>query len=624
MRTGAALLLAVLSAACGHRSGAHGKRVIVLGVDGMDPGFVEEHWSDLPNLRRLAAGGGFARLATTTPPQSPVAWSTFIIGADPERHGIFDFVHRDAATLQPLSSLAGTQEPERQLRIGPYTLPLSKARVKSFREGKAFWQLLSEHGVPVTVIRMPGNYPPLEGEGRELAGMGTPDLRGDFGTFTFYTDDLSQSTRDVPGGRIVAVKATGQRVILPVEGPPNTLRRDRRPASLQLIADIDPNDAVARFQIGEQQFILRQGEWSGWVRVRFPLIPGLASAAGMFRVYARRLQPGIQIYVSPLNLDPFDPALPISNPAGYSRELAARIGPFYTQGIEEDTSALRQGALDLGEYLEQSRSVARERRALLQDCLGRFGEGLLFFYFSEIDQNSHMLWGRHNDELLRTYQSVDESIGRVLDQAGGATVIVMSDHGFAAFERAVNLNTWLWRAGFLNLDDPRNVNQGEMFAHVDWSRTKAYAMGLNGLYLNLAGRERNGTVPPSDRETVRKELARRLRDFRDLENDRSVIADVSEIGPTTSPFAPDLIVGYAAGYRASWQTALGAIPPVAIEANTDAWIGDHCISAAAVPGVFLSNRAPRILNPRLKDLTVTILKEFGVAPAEGMNGQPVY
>jgi predicted AlkP superfamily phosphohydrolase/phosphomutase len=433
-----------------------------------------------------------------------------------------------------------------------------------------------------------------------------------------------ESTRDVAGGRIVAVKAIDHRVALPVEGPANTLRRDHQAASLELIADIDPNNAVARFQIGEQQFILRQGEWSGWVRIRFPLIRGLAGAAGMFRVYARRLQPGIQIYISPLNIDPFDPALPISNPAEYSRDLAARIGPFYTQGIEEDTSAMRQGALDLTEYLEQSRLVAREHRMLLQDCLRSFREGLLFFYLSEIDQNSHMLWGRHNEELLRTYQSVDEAVGSVIDQAGGATIIVMSDHGFATFDRAVNLNTWLRREGYLNLDNTQNVTRGESFAHVDWTRTQAYAMGLNGLYLNLAGRERIGIVPASARDTLRTELSRRLLDFRDSENGRTVIADMSETAHTTSSFAPDLIVGYAAGYRASWETALGFVPPEVIETNTDAWIGDHCISAAAVPGVLLGNRAPRISNPRLKDLTVTILNEFGVPPAEGMNGRPVY
>jgi predicted AlkP superfamily phosphohydrolase/phosphomutase len=604
MKLLAAALLPVLFSACSHP----GKTVIVLGVDGMDPNFVERHWSALPNLRRLRDAGGLTRLATTTPPQSPVAWATFITGTDPAQHGIFDFVHRDPATMQPISSMAETIEPAHQLAIGPYLLPLSKARVRSFRSGRAFWEILAEHGVPVTMIRMPTNYPPIEGAGRALAGMGTPDLEGTFGTFTYYTDDPSETAGAVPGGRVVPVAVVDHRVVLPIEGPANSLRRDHRPVRLEMVADIDRDAPAARFQVGERQFILKQGEWSQWIRVRFPLLGRLASAEGMFRLYARELHPGIRIYRSPLNVDPADPALPVSAPESYGRELARRIGPFYTQGIEEDTAALRQGVLDLPEYLEQSRLVAAEHTALLRDSLDHFHEGLLFFYFSTIDRDSHMLWGQHETELLGTYQAVDADIGRVLRRAGDATIIVMSDHGFAAFNRGVNLNTWLWREGFLARGGPA--------ASIDWKRTRAYAMGLNALYINAAA--------PAERDRIREELARRLREFRDPETGDIVIADVRAAGKSASVYAPDLIVGYAPGYRASWEAALGDVADDVIRINTDAWIGDHCIAAAAVPGVLLGNRRPRISDPQLKDLTVTILKEFGVAPDAAMNGRPVY
>ena len=628
MKLFAAALLPVLLwlPACSHRaSQAHGKAVIVLGVDGMDPNFVERHWSALPNLGRLRDLGGLMRLATTTPPQSPVAWATFITGTDPAQHGIFDFVHRDPATLQPVSSMAETIEPAHQLAIGPYLLPLSKARVRSFRSGRAFWEILAEHGIPVTMIRMPTNYPPVERAGRALAGMGTPDLEGTFGTFTYYTDDPSEPGGAVPGGRIVPVAVIEHRVVLPIDGPANSLRRDHRPVRLEMVADIDPDAPAARFKIGEQQFILKQGEWSQWIRVRFPLLGRLAGAAGMFRLYVRELHPGIRIYRSPLNIDPADPALPVSAPESYGRELARRIGPFYTQGIEEDTAALRQGVLDLDQYLEQSRLVAEEHSALLRDCLDRFREGLLFFYFSTIDRDSHMLWGQHEAELLGIYQAVDADIGRVLNRAGDATVIVMSDHGFAAFNRGVNLNTWLWREGFLALDHPRTPGRDEPFASIDWKRTRAYAMGLNGLYLNLAGREKHGIVAPgAERDRILEELARRLREFRDPETGELAIADVRPVGKSASVFAPDLIVGYAPGYRASWETALGDVPADLIRINTDAWIGDHCIAAAAVPGVLLGNRRPRVSDPQLKDLTVTILKEFGIAPDAAMSGRAVY
>jgi hypothetical protein len=459
----------------------------------------------------------------------------------------------------------------------------------------------------------------VERAGRALAGMGTPDLEGTFGTFTYYTDDPSEPGGAVPGGRIVPVAVVGHRVALPIDGPANSLRRDHRPVRLEMVADVEPDAPAARFKIGQQQFILKQGEWSQWIRVRFPLLGRLAGVAGMFRLYARELHPGIRIYRSPLNVDPADPALPISAPESYGRELARRIGPFYTQGIEEDTAALRQGVLDLDQYLEQSRLVAEEHTALLRDSLDRFREGLLFFYFSTIDRDSHMLWGQHETELLRTYEAVDRDIGRVLDRAGdvAATVIVMSDHGFAAFNRGVNLNTWLWREGFLARGGPSTS--------IDWKRTRAYAMGLNALYLNLAGREEHGiVVPGAEHDRILEELARRLREFRDPETGDLAIADVRTVGKSASEFAPDLIVGYAPGYRASWETALGDVPADAIRINTDAWIGDHCIAAAAVPGVLLGNRRPRISDPQLKDLTVTILKEFGVAPDAAMSGRAVY
>jgi predicted AlkP superfamily phosphohydrolase/phosphomutase len=589
--------LTVMLAGCrASPSRAHGKRLIVLGVDAMDPGFLSRHFDALPNLKRLRDLGGLTRLATTSPPQSPVAWSTFITGTDPEQTGVFDFVQRDPATGKIFSSLGETIESAHHLDIGPYSLPLSKAHVRVFRTGRPFWELLAEHGIPATVVHMPTNYPPVE-RGQALAGMGTPDLEGAYGTFTYYTDDPLTPQGPVSGGRIVTVEPRDNRVILPIGGPPNTLRRDRRPPHLELIADIDPDARAMRGRIGDQQFILQQGEWSPWIHVRFRLIPGLSSMSGMFRLYARELSPSIQIYRSPLNIDPADPALPISYPSIFSRELSRRIGPYYTQGIPEDTSALRQGVLTLDEFLAQTRLIAADDNALLDDALSHFRDGLLFFYFSEIDQNSHMLWAKHETKLLETYQYVDRALGRVMAHAQGANIIVMSDHGFAAFDRSVNLNTWLAQEGF---------------------QTKAYALGLNALYLNRIG------LAKPERGALLQELIRRLRELRDPATGRLMIESVSVVGPSSSKFAPDLIVGYAPGYRASWETALGEAPPGIVHQNTDAWIGDHCIAAEAVPGVLLGNRSPRLNTPRLKDITVTILKEFDVSPDPAMSGIAVY
>ncbi|HVW07380.1 MAG TPA: alkaline phosphatase family protein, partial [Bryobacteraceae bacterium] len=560
---------------------------------------------------------------TTTPPQSPVAWSTFTTGEDPEQHGIFDFVHRDPATLQPISSFAEIIPAAHTLSIGPWLLPLSSARVRSFRHGRAFWQLLSDAGVPVTVIRMPANYPPIEHAGFALAGMGTPDLEGTFGTFTSYTDDPFAPPTDLSGGRIVPITVTNHRAILPIEGPANTLRRDRAPTHLDLIADIDPQSRAAAFEIDGHRFVLKEGEWSPWIHVRFPFLGPVAGASGMFRLYIQQLAPGVRIYRSPLNIDPADPALPVSAPASYSRDLAQRIGPFYTQGIEEDTAALRQGVFTPPEYLAQSRLVSAGHAALLHDALDHFHGGFLFFYFSEVDQNSHVLWGKHDDDLLATYRTVDADIGQVLDREPNAAVIVMSDHGFASFNRGVNLNSWLEREGFLTLRDSA-APAGHTLADIDWKKTKAYAMGLNALYINVAGREAHGIVAPgAERGALAADLARRLRDLRDPATGAAAITSVF-ITHTSNRYAPDLIVGYAPGYRASWETALGGIPPDVIRENNDPWIADHCIDPAAVPGVLLSTRPPKVANPGLKDLTVSVLREFGVRPDSAMKGRALY
>ncbi len=614
------LLAAAASLAGCHGSQAHGRQVIVLGVDAMDPNFLERHWSELPNVAHLRAQGGFRRLATTMPPQSPVAWSTFITGWDPAQHGIFDFVHRDPRTMQPFSSMARVVDPRFQIPLGPFVLPLSSARVETLRRGEPFWRMLWDRHIPVTIMHMPTNFPP-EQAGEAIAGMGVPDLRGTEGTFTFYTDDPEEAAREVPGGRIVNVRAVNGRYELPLEGPPNSLRRDRRFAAENLIVEADPERDVARVTLGSTAVIVQQGEWSEWLRADFPLLGWLAGARGMVRVYAKEFHPRLALYVTPVNMDPRAPELPISAPASYSRAVAGAIGPFYTQGIAEDTSAYRQGVLNLEEFLQQAGLVRNDEMKLLGYSLDHFREGLLFFYFSSIDQASHMLWGKHEAELLEVYRAVDGAIGEVARRFPHAEIMVMSDHGFTSFDRAVNLNTWLWEKGFLALTGPpRGGDEG--FSDVDWSKTQAYAMGLNGLYLNIAGRERQGILQTgAQTDAVIGKLARELTGFRDPVNGHQVI----EVAPATGvQMGPDIIVGYGRGYRASWQTALGGAPPAILEDNTDAWIGDHCINAADVPGVLLSNHTLRAERPSLKDVTVTVLGAFGVGAGRGMTGRNVF
>jgi predicted AlkP superfamily phosphohydrolase/phosphomutase len=590
----------------------------------MDPGFVERHWSDLPNLARLRDRGTFSRLGTTTPPQSPVAWSAFITGLEPEAHGIFDFVHRDRLTLQLFSSMSRTEEPRFALPLGPYRFPLSGSRVISLRGGTPFWQLLSQHGTPVTVIHMPTNYPPAEA-GHALSGMGTPDLRGTLGTFAFYTDDPEELSREVAGGRIVKMDLAGGRAVLPVEGPPNPLRKDHRYASIEMTVDVDADAPVARLKVGDELAVIRQGEWSNWMAADFPLLAHLASARGMFRVFAKQLHPRFELYVSPVNIDPVSPVLPVSAPGDWAGHVARETGRFFTLGIPEDTAALRQGVFNRADFQSQSSRVFEDEHRLLLYSLQNFQGGFLFFYFSSVDQNSHMMWGKHEPELLRVYQEIDASIGEAMRAAPNADLIVMSDHGFTSFDRAVHLNAWLQHRGFLALRG--QAGNDTSLNSIDWQSTEAYAVGLNGLYLNLKGREEHGIVETGRRgNATLANLRDQLLAWRDPDNGKQVVEAVHETAAAkqNAGVAPDLIVGYAPGYRGSWQTGLGATPVAEIEDNNDAWIGDHCIDPAAVPGVLFTSRKTSPSNPRLQDVTASILKLYGIAPPPSATGRSFF
>ena len=578
----------------------------------MDPGFVERHWTDLPNLNRLRREGSFHRLGTTMPPQSPVAWSTFITGLPPAEHGIFDFVHRDPATLQVFSSMARTEPGRWNLPLGPYVLPLSAARIVSQRRGTPFWQTLWSHGVPVTVIRMPTNYPPLQA-GNALAGMGTPDLRGTLGTFTFYTDNVEEISHGVSGGRIAKVHLNNGHVEIPVEGPPNTLRKDEKFSVVNLIVDVDSENAVARLRVGETVTILKQGEWSDWITADFTLIPHLASAYGMFRVFAKQLHPGFQIYVSAVNDDPLRPALPIAAPPSWSRTVARKIGRFFTLGTPEDTSALRSHALTHDEFLEQTSLVFEDERKLFRQSIRDFDGGFLFIYFSSIDQNSHILWGRYDGELLKVYREIDKCIGEARASLPNVDLIVMSDHGFSTFDRAANLNTWLRHRGYLSLKTEPGDDTG--LSNIDWTATEAYAVGLNGLYLNAQGREAHGVVKRGmASEATLNNLREQLLQWRDPTTGRQVVTAVARTKPSVdnAGVAPDLIIGYNAGYRASWQTGVGATPLAELEDNTDEWIADHCIDPRLVPGVLFLSTKRTLDKPRISDVTELILERFRV------------
>jgi predicted AlkP superfamily phosphohydrolase/phosphomutase len=632
---------------CQPRKWQGDQKLIILGIDGMDPQLLKKFMAEgkMPNFSALAQKGSFRLLTTSIPPQSPVAWSNLITGMNAGGHGIFDFIHRDPKTLQPYFSASRVEPPKHGIHLGSWVIPIGGGTAEQLRQGKAFWETLDNYGVPNTVLLMPSNFPPVKARGYTLSGMGTPDLRGSYGTFSFYTDDPMTAAGMVEGGQIIPVQVEDSQVAAKLIGPDNTFRKGSPPTLEPFTVSVDPLEPVARFSVQDQNFVLREGEWSDWIHIQFQLIPFIGNVKGICRFYLKQAHPRFELYVSPINIDPADPALPLSTPKSYSRELAEEVGEFYTQGISEDTKALSAGVLDDKEYLQQAKTVLAEHRQIFDAEFPKFHSGLFFFYFSSLDLNSHMFWrlidpqhpeydaalaAQYGSALPEFYQQIDHVLGEVLQRMDDrTTLMVLSDHGFAPYNRSFNLNTWLLDNGYITLKNEPNPDQNEAFANVDWSRTRAYGLGLNGLYLNLKGREREGIVGPGTAaDSLLREIKDKLLAVRDPQNNLAAITRVDRASDVyQGPYAqqgPDLLVGYNRGYRAGWQTILGNFPSDVFENNTSPWSGDHCMDYTLVPGVLLSNRPIDASNPALTDIAPTIFAQFGIPQPSGMMGHSVF
>jgi predicted AlkP superfamily phosphohydrolase/phosphomutase len=628
----AALVLFVLSCA-GERPA--GPRVIVLGFDGLDYSLTRDLMARgrLPNFQRLADRGSFAPLGTTIPPQSPVAWSTFITGLDPGVHGIFDFIHRDPQTLVPFLSTSKTEEGGRTVTLGKWQVPLSGGSVELLRQGQPFWEVLEERGVETTIIRMPANFPPSGTATRELSGMGTPDILGTYGTFSFYTSEpYAFAGRTVAGGRVYDVAVHEGAMRAAIEGPDNPFLVKPEKLRAEFTAYIDGQQKFVKLVVGGEERLLRVGEWSDWVPVEFDMIPTQSLRAAV-RFYLKQLDPDFALYVSPPNIDPLEPALPISTPSDYAADLARATGRFYSQGMPEDTKGLKTGILTAAEFLEQARIAGDENRRQYTHVLDGFRSGLLFYYFGNVDQVGHMMWRamdpehpgykadqdkQYADVIEELYVGLDAIVGETLNRmAADDLLVVMSDHGFTSWRRSFHLNSWLRDNGYLGLANPGLAEDPGFFANVDWSKTRAYALGLNGLYINLKGREKSGTVDPADRAALIAEISAKLLQVSDPQTGAAAITkvyprDTVYTSAGHDHIAPDLIVGYARGTRGSDESALGGIPQAVIVDNLDSWSGDHCMDHEAVPGILLTSRPLKKPAPSLQTLAAAILAEYGV------------
>jgi predicted AlkP superfamily phosphohydrolase/phosphomutase len=631
-----AVALALVGAvACGSGHRRLGRRVIVLGFDGLDHGVTRDLMTRgrLPNFSRLAALGSFAALGTSVPPQSPVAWSTFMTGLDPGRHGIFDFVHRDPKTMTPYLSTTKVEAPSRMLTLGKWQFPLSPGHVTLLRKGQPFWDALERRGIETTIVRMPANFPPSGKATRELSGMGTPDILGTYGTFSFFTSSPKAVTdRSLAGGAVYAVDASAGVVHGVLEGPENPFLTEREHAAVPFSVAISADRQFGKLMVGSEERMLRVGEWSDWVPIAFDLIPTQHVSAEV-RFFLARLDPYVELYVSPANMDPMAPALPISTDTGYAAELARATGRFYTQGMPEDTKSLKTHVLTTAQFLQQAALAGDEVRRQYDYTLGRFHDGFLFYYFGNVDQVSHMLWRARDPQhpaydpatdpqfahvVEDLYVGLDAIVGRTLDTLGANDLlVVMSDHGFTSWRRSFHLNSWLRDNGYLRATIGPTEDAGVPFGNVDWSRTRAYAVGLNGLYINVQGREAYGTVPASAREALAKEIAGKLVATVDPATGAPAVSRVFRREEVynlagSEDIAPDLIVGYAKGTRSSDESALGGLSRDVIVDNRDPWSGDHCMDPAAVPGILFSSRPLRKPAPDLKSLASAILAELGI------------
>ena len=618
-------------------------RVVVVGLDGLDPVLTKKYAEEglLPNMKAIMDGGSFMPLATTCPSISPVAWSSFSTGLTPAKHGIFDFLDRDLKSYMPVLSSARIGGPEKVLKLGRYRIPLTGASVRLLRKGTPFWHFLAEKGVSCSVLRVPITFPPEKFDGRLLSAMCVPDLRGSQGTFSFYTTEPKTGTRR-EGGRTYHLVLDGDVAETYIGGPDNGFVDGGPEARVRLKVTVDRTGGRVEFILPDASFKLEPGRYSDWVRLRFPLAPCI-TADGVCRFLVTSLDP-LKFYVTPVNIDPEMPSLPISHPKSYAVYLGKLLGSYATLGLAEDTWALNERVIDEDGFLEQCWAIHAERERMLMNELDNVPRGLVVCVFDITDRVQHMFWrytdpghpalqgeppDRYAGTIKEMYVRMDEMVGRVRSKLGEKDILmVMSDHGFGSFRRGVNLNSWLYENGYLSLKDGKRPSDAEWFTDVDWPRTRAYAVGLGGIFLNIKGRESRGTVEAGrEAAALKEEIRGKLRSLADTDGAGAVreVYDLKELykGPYLDN-GPELVVGFEKGYRVSWECAKGVVDGVVFRDNLKAWSGDHCTDYSVIPGVLISTR--KITSPaaRIIDVGPSVIKAFGFDVPPRMEGKPLW
>ena len=632
------------------------RRAVIVGLDGLDPERTSRLISEgrLPNLKRLQNQGKFHKLDTTYPAMSPVAWSSFATGAKPCKHSIFDFLAPDPNSYLPVLSSAKISPPLRSFSIGRFKIPLGKPEITLLRRSRSFWKVLSEFRVPCSILRVPITFPPEKFGGTLLSAMCAPDLLGTQGTYTLFTTETKENTGSVSEGRTRRLSDENGVYKGIMEGPDDPMRGEKKPLTLEFTLT-RASDGF-KIRIGKETVSATLNKYTPWVKLEFRTLASIKiRGACRFRLLAT--EPHVRLYVTPLNLHPENPAMPISHPSYFSVFLSKLTGVFATLGLAEDTWARNENIIDDRAFLEQTADIHEERERMFFEMLKRTRKGLVACVFDATDRVQHMFMKQAENKESKTvadnhgatrfrnapshlavdavYESMDEMIGRVFKMVNiedkKNLLIVLSDHGFKAFRRGVNLNAWLQENGYLVLKKNSDGSK-EWLRGVDWEKTRAYSIGLAGIYLNRKNRERRGIVEPgAEADKLAREIADKLSGLKDAngpegENSIAIRKAYTAQDIYSGPYkaqAPDIVAGYAEGYRASWAGAKGCVEGPVFEDNEKAWSGDHCIDPALVPGVLFTNHSldANGRRPCIIDIAPTVLSMFGIPKPAYMDGE---
>ena len=552
-------------------------KTVILGFDSFDPVIFENMAgrNELPNLQKLMDAGGYSRLEVSSPPQTEVSWTCIATGVDPGGHGIFDFVLRDPGSYIPYVSILPTKKSAvGETFIPPYTT-------------KTFFEEAADMGYPATALWWPAMFPARpELPVNSLPGLGTPDIRGQLGVGTLLT------TEDETKKKTAVAKldsAGGDRFTSALSGP--AVASKTGPQALTLPVTLEVVDAQsARLQVGEVKLDLQLGQWSDIFEIKFKA-GFLANVHAITRVIVTDLGAAKRIYFLPLQIHPLHSTFNYASSPGFAKTLWSKVGSYLTLGWPQDTTGLEENCITDDQFITLCDLIFERRKQIFYHLLGDFKEGVLASIFDDLDRIQHMFHHNRREVAEAWYKKLDEFVGEVSAKLSGKTrFIVMSDHGFSTFDFKVHLNRWLAEQGWLALKDGNTAGD---LSSVDWSKTKVYALGLNSIYLNVAGREGQGTVNADELESLLAEVQTRLLAWKGPDGRNIVSAARLKHEIYNGPYSrlgPDLIVGYAAGYRASSETGLGKIPDQVIEENHDHWGADHCIDKDVVPGVIFANR----------------------------------